>query len=308
MTNIKDKLRNNEISLESALEKFELSSYHIADGDLNNLQSATYSCGFSTLDDFEVFKKGKKEEDGELIVLGARPGTGKSSFLLQIAMNMAKTHNVLFISLEMGFKGLQTRALALDSNKPLKYIKEGLLSKSDIENSQKRMSKLNLRMKIMPEANINEIRSTVRDHNKHMKLDLVIVDYLQIVEAPEQGIRSNEVRMVTQDLKNLAIEIGAPVLVASQLNRNCEERGKKMQQFSKKPGDYRPVGSDIAECGKVENIADVIVFLSRQEIYDGTRPGIVDVGIYKNRNGATGWVEFEWNGAVTKFIDRGIDL
>lgn len=305
ITELKTKLFSKEITPEQALEELERpTSRHVGEGDLYSLVTPTVDSGFSTLNHFDLLKMGKPNTFGELVIVGARPGMGKTSFILQLAAHVAKKENVLFISLEMSYTALKARLAAMLSNRGLKNWKQGLVSEDIVQSTDQKIRDLKLFIEERDELEINDLFALTLKQHKKTPLKLVIVDYLQIVSASKEGLRSEEVAKVTKQLKILAKTLGCPVIAAAQLSRACDERGKKMEIFSKTPADYRPIASDIAESSKVERIADVIVFISRQEVYDGTRKNIADVGVVKNRDGETGWCEFEWSGALTKFYDR----
>lgn len=290
------KLQAGSIDVDEAMELFDLPATHV--GDVEDLRVNNLDCGFESLNELDAFKK-----DAELVIFGARPGHGKTAFLLQTAAHVSSKANVLFFSLEMKKKALQRRLISGLEEIPAKRLRDGSVSNEKYQKAITKLKALNLYIDDSPKININELRSRAIDFHAKRPLSLIIVDYLQIVEAIGNS-NIERVSQVAAGLKILAKELKIPVLAAVQVSRECEYRGKKMQVMTGKFGDYRPTLSDIADSSRIEKEADVVIFLSRQEVYDGSRPNQADIGVAKNRDGNTGWLKFKWSGALTKFYDQ----
>lgn len=291
-----DQLRKGDINIDTAMEKFDITAKHISEGSLKDLHVKLLDCGFPALNENMSFKK-----DGELVIFGARPSMGKSSFLLQVASHVSKQGPVLFFSLEMSYRALKRRLLSMASGRSLTSIQQGMVPDSCLEPHMKTLSRNKLYIEDAENCNINQIRNKALAFHKHSPLQMVVVDYLQ--KVPGNGYnRAGEVSEVATGLKKLAKDLGVPVLAAAQLNRACESRGKDAESKGRTP-DYRPMGSDIGESDKIQHIADVIIFLSREEVYNDRRRGEADIGTYKNRDGKTGWHKFRWIGNSTRFVD-----
>ena len=178
----------------------------------------------------------------------------------------------------------------------MRDIQKGKVDEQELTKAKAKIDALKLYIDDRPRLDINTIRGSARFFHESTPISLVVVDYLQLVKTRDRHSRDQEVGEITAELKALATELRCPVLVGSQLNRKCEERGKTF-------GDYKPILSDLRESGNIEQDADIIAFLSRQAVYDGTRPGDADIGIAKNRNGSTGNYVFQFSGRLTKFFD-----
>ncbi len=289
---IVQQLKNGALTPEEAIEQYEYPGKHISEVRIDNLKVDILDCGFETLNEHMVFKKGR----GELIIFGARPSMGKSAFLFQVATHVAASGNVLIYSLEMDQEAIKGRMLAAQTGYSLKRIQRGEVHPSALDASNRELNKLHYYIDDRAALDVRTIRSSAISHHKRHPLSLVVVDYLGLVKSRERNSKTEEVGDVTSELKGLAKDLKCPVLVACQLNRECEKRGKLS-------GDYRPIMSDLRDSGNIEQDADVIMFLSRQEVYDKTRPKEADLGIAKSRNGETGWFVYTWLGASTRFVD-----
>lgn len=287
-----EKLRNNEIDPEEAVRKFELPAVHIGDISFSNLKVETIPSGFPTLDEYMFLKRDRSE----LIIFGARPGMGKSSFMFQLAANVAAQGNVLVYSLEMDKENILTRLMALTSGRSVSAFQKGIVPNDKVTKTHKALAGLNLFIDDRPRLNIGDIRNSANIHNRHRKLDLIVVDYLQLIKTAEKGTRDAEIGVITGELKALAKDVKCPVIVGSQLNRASETRGRD-------GGDYRPQLSDLRESGNIEQDADQVLFLSRQVVYDGQRAGEADISVAKNRNGKTGSFIMKFSQEQTKFFD-----
>ena len=237
----------------------------------------------------------------DLILLAARPAMGKTAFSLNLVQNAALKGDasVAVFSLEMSKEQLVQRMLSAQSNVELSKIKTGNLGESDwprIIDGMAVLSEANIFIDDTPGIKISEIRSKCRRLKIEKGLDLILIDYLQLMEGEGKNEnRQQEIAKISRSLKILAKELDCPVVALSQLSRSPE--------LSK---DHRPILSDLRESGSIEQDADIVMFLYRDEYYhdDSEKKNIGEVIIAKNRHGETGNVELVWFGQVQKFADK----
>jgi replicative DNA helicase len=252
--------------------------------------------GYSDLDD-KLVGLGK----GNMIIVGARPGVGKTSFALNLGTSIAKRTKkaVCIFSLEMSNEELVSRILSSEAMIDSKSLRKGELTNEEWE-------KLALTGSLLSEHEIY-IDDTTSISTTSMKaklrriknLGLVIVDYLQLMQSESRGEqnRVNQIGDISRSLKVMAKELGVPVIVLSQLARSAEKDGT-----GKASANRTPLLSDLRDSGSIEQDADMVIFLSRD--YYGTDPekaNLVDVIVAKNRHGATGKVTMGWLAKYTKF-------
>lgn len=291
-------IREGKISPGEAVEKYETLATHIKDIPVDNLKIDVLDCGFPTLNDYMVFKKNR----GELIILGARPGMGKSAFLFQVAAHVAKSAPVLIYSLEMDKEAIKARMMAAQTGLGLQRIFKGEVKRSIMDEANKQLSQLHYFIDDRSGLDVASLVSTTLDFHRRNPIGLIIIDYLQLIKAGKRGTRSEEVGDVSLELKQLAKKLNCPVLAASQLSRKCIDRGHGKDENGMK--DFRPEDSDLRESGNIEQDADGILFISRHEkLVPGQRLGEADIGISKQRNGPTGWFVYKWLGSSTRFLD-----
>lgn len=269
---------------------------------LNMLQNAPEDAlgvksGFSDLDRYIVgFGK------GDLVIVGARPGVGKTSFCLNLGTNIAKKSKkaVCIFSLEMSAEQLVSRVLASEAMVDSKRLRSGQLDNDDwekIANAASELSETEIYIDDTTGINVTAMKGKLR---RIKNLGLVVVDYLQLMETEKKrkdGSRVNEVAEITRGLKIMGKELGVPVIVCSQLSRGTDKEKK------------RPVLSDLRESGSIEQDADMVLFLSRD--YYGEDPekaNLVEVIVAKNRHGDMGTVEMSWLGQYTKFSTLATEL
>lgn len=262
---------------------------------LNMLQNAPEDAlgvqsGYSDLDKYIVgFGK------GDLVIVGARPGVGKTSFCLNLGANIAKKSKkaVCMFSLEMSAEQLVSRLLASEAMVDSHRMRSGHLENDDWEklaNAASVLSETEIYIDESTGVNVTAMKGKLR---RIKNLGLVVVDYLQLMETEKKrkdGSRVNEVAEITRGLKIMGKELGVPIIVCSQLSRGTDKEKK------------RPVLSDLRESGSIEQDADMVIFLSRD--YYGEDPekaNLVEVIVAKNRHGETGTVEMSWLGQYTKF-------
>ncbi|WP_304341464.1 replicative DNA helicase [Metaclostridioides mangenotii] len=255
------------------------------------------------------FKDLNKKMNGfqrtDLILIAARPAMGKTAFSLNLVQNAAIKGNasVAVFSLEMSKEQLVQRMLSSQSSVDLKRIKTGTLGDSDwprIIDAMAVLSDTKIHIDDTPGIKISELRSKCRKLKIEQGLDLVLIDYLQLMEGDGKNeSRQQEIAQISRSLKILAKELNCPVIALSQLSRAPEQRA-----------DHRPMLSDLRESGSIEQDADIVMFLYRDEYYnaDSESKNICEVIISKNRHGETGAVELVWLGEVQRFGDKLRDL
>ncbi len=232
-------------------------------------------------------------QDSNLLVLAARPGVGKTAFCLNIARHVAVEAKmpVCVFSLEMSKEELVDRLLVRQGLIDAWKLKTGQLSESDFESLSEAMGILAeapLYIDDSPGLTVTELRTKARRLQVDRGVKLIMVDYLQLMHGATRDNRVQEVSEISQGLKNLARELKVPVLAAAQLSRAMEQRGG------------RPRLSDLRESGSIEQDADVVMFLHRE---DEEVKEIVTCSIEKHRNGPTGQFNLYFNGKQVSFFD-----
>ncbi len=290
---------------------------HARDGKLTGV-----STGLAALDDL---LGGLHKSD--LIIVAGRPSMGKTALATNIAFNAARTHrtapgpdgtpqtfdgaSVGFFSLEMSGEQLVTRILAEQAGVPSERVRRGQLSGPEMDRLievSTRLESLPFHVDEAPALSIAALRARARRLKRQRGLDLIVVDYLQLCESARKDGRVQEVSEITRGLKTLAKELDVPVLALSQLSRKVEERQ-----------DKRPQLSDLRDSGTIEQDADVVMFVYREEYYlergsDADRARIADVAgraevhIAKSRHGPTGIAHLRFDGPTTRFSDVPADI
>jgi replicative DNA helicase len=249
--------------------------------------------GFSQIDQLTGGLQG-----GDLIIIAGRPSMGKTTLAVNIAENAAIGAAVpcAIFSMEMSAEQLSLRMISSLGRINQSNLRTGRLSDEDwprIDSAMNQLSQAPIFIDETPALTPTELRARARRLKREHKLGLVVVDYLQLMHVP--GTRENratEISEISRTLKALARELSVPVIALSQLNRSVEQRVEK-----------RPVMSDLRESGALEQDADVIFMIYREEVYEPStaRKGIADIIIAKQRNGPTGEVQLTFLGAFTKF-------
>ena len=237
----------------------------------------------------------------DLVIVAARPAMGKSAFALNIATNAAVRANtpVAIFSLEMSKEQMTNRILCseamVDSNK----VRTGKIEDDDwtkLAEASGTLSTSQIFIDDTPGISIMEIRAKCRKLKLEKNIGLVVIDYIQLVQASNKknASREQEISEISRSLKILAKEIGVPVIALSQLSRSVEQRP-----------DHRPMLSDLRESGAIEQDADIVMFLYRDDYYneDSEKKNIAEVILAKHRAGGTGTVELAWLGSYTKFAN-----
>ena len=240
-------------------------------------------------------------QPSDLILVAARPSMGKTAFVLNIAQHVAFKLNqtVAIFSLEMSKEQLVNRLFSLESRVDSQHLRTGHLSDAEWEKlieSAGVIGKSNLIIDDTPGISISELRSKCRKYKLDHELKMIIIDYLQLMSGSGRGSdsRQQEISDISRSLKALARELNVPVIALSQLSRAVEQRP-----------DHRPMLSDLRESGAIEQDADVVMFIYRDDYYnkDTDRKGIAEIIIAKQRNGPIGTVELVWLPDYTKFAN-----
>lgn len=240
---------------------------------------------------------------GQMVIIAARPGVGKSSLMMDIVRHAAfkQKKSVLVFSLEMSKTEVMMRALAGESYVDLHSLKTGDLDDhkwQQLSNASSKMLGASLGIDDNAAVNMTDIRAKARAFQRVHGLDMIAIDYLQLMNSDKKtDSRQQEVSEISRGVKLLAKEFGIPVLALSQLNRGSEQRS-----------DKKPAISDLRESGSLEQDADVVLLLHREEMYEKESPraGEADVIIAKQRSGPTGTVVLSWLGKYSRFDNRTI--
>ena len=258
--------------------------------------------GFSALDRLTL---GLQKED--LIILAARPGMGKTAFVLNIAKNVARLNNdpgIAIFSLEMSAEQLVHRLLTSEAQIEGQSLRKGRLTPEQINYlllASDRLARYHIYIDDTPGIKVSELRAKCRKliQTKNNRLGLIIIDYLQLLSGSEKwtGNRVQEVSEISRVLKEIAREFKVPVLACAQLSRQVEQRE-----------DKRPIMADLRESGSIEQDADIVAFLYRDDYYNenSNRKGQVDVIFAKHRHGPTGTVTLFFNREFSAFSDIDI--
>ncbi len=245
--------------------------------------------------DFDKKTNGLQKSD--LIIVAGRPAMGKTSFAMNIVEKAAIAHDasVAIFSMEMSSVQLVMRMLSSLSRINSNKLKTGDLSDHDwprVMQSQQLMAKSRIFIDDTPALSPMEVRARCRRLKRQHGLDLIVLDYLQLMQIKGSENRVNEISEISRSLKGLAKELDVPVIALSQLNRSLEQRPNK-----------RPVMSDLRESGAIEQDADLIVFIYRDEVYneDSMHKGKAEIILGKHRHGSTGMVPLTFLGEFTRF-------
>jgi replicative DNA helicase len=232
-----------------------------------------------------------------LNIIGARPSMGKTALALCIATNVAKTTRlpVLFFALEMGHLELAQRVLSLEAKVDSKKLRTGRLEQSDWSRISNAIGRLEVDLLIddNPNVTVMEIRAKARRIKaRHGGLGLIVLDYLQLMSGTGAENRQLEISEISRGLKILARELEVPILALSQLSRNLESRA-----------DKRPMLADLRESGSIEQDADVVMFIYRDEVYNPDTPdkALAEILVSKHRSGPTGTAKLVYLKEYTKF-------
>lgn len=270
---------------------------------LDNIEAASRNKGAVTgiaTGFYDLDYKTAGLQSSDLILLAARPSMGKTAFVLNIAEHIAVKNNIptAIFSLEMSKTQLVNRMFSMNSRVDAQMLRTGNLEDADWANlmeSARIIGESSLIIDDTPGISITELRSKCRKFKLEHNLGLVIIDYLQLMSGSGRSeSRQQEISEISRSLKALAREISCPVVALSQLSRAVEKRD-----------DKRPMLSDLRESGAIEQDADVVMFIYRDEYYNKESPeaGITEIIVAKQRNGPTGTVKLGWQAEYTKFVN-----
>jgi len=239
-------------------------------------------------------------QKGDMVLIAARPSMGKTTFALNIAEHVAlrEGKSVVVFSLEMSKEQLAYKLLCSEANVDMLKLRTGALDDKDWENIARAtgpLSKARIYIDDTAGVSVMEMRSKCRRLKMEYGIDLILIDYLQLMSGSSSESRQQEVSEISRSIKALAKEMECPVIALSQLSRAPEQRA-----------DHRPMLSDLRESGSIEQDADLVMFLYRDEYYnkESELKNIGEVIIAKHRNGPTGSVELVWKGEYTKFLNK----
>jgi len=289
-------LRHNMNTLPKLLQKAR-ENIESASKQENNLSGVP--SGFSELD-----RMTSGWQNSDLIIIAARPAMGKTAFVLSLARNTAVLNRrpVAVFSLEMSAVQIATRLLASESQVSSDKLRKGLLDdseKSRINNALNVLSEAPIFIDDTPALNVFELRTKCRRLKQKNNIDLIIIDYLQLMSSSSDtaGTREQEISSISRAIKALAKELSVPILCLSQLSRNVEKR----------PGNFKPQLSDLRESGSIEQDADIVVFLYRAEYYklepENGIHGSTEIMISKHRNGPIGSIHLKFVEDFAMFKD-----
>lgn len=281
----------------SAIKEILIETYEQIEKAYESTESITgLSTGFRDLD----FKTSGLQRS-DLILVAARPSMGKTAFSVNLCQNVATQNDdasVAIFSLEMAKAQLVQRMLATQAGVGLGKIRNGDLTPEDwakLASASAPLSRAKVFIDDTPGITIMEMRAKCRRLKMEQGLDMIMIDYLQLMSGGgKQQSREQEISEISRGLKGIAREMDCPVIALSQLSRAPELRA-----------DHRPILSDLRESGAIEQDADIVMFLYRDEYYfnDSEKKGIGEIIIAKQRNGETGTVELAWLGDLVKFVN-----
>lgn len=281
-------IKSNFIHIKDLLKDAYERAAHAKESD----DYAGISTGFRELD---VLLGGFQKSD--LIIVAARPSVGKTSLALDMMRHatLLEKKNVAFFSLEMSNMQIMDRLLGMQSGIPFWEIRTNKLTEEKVvklANTMGELADANLFVDDMAGQHINQIRTKARRLALEQGVDMIVVDYLQLMHGNSRESRTLEVGEVSQGLKNLAKELNIPVVALSQLSRAIEQRQSR-----------RPQLSDLRESGSIEQDADVVIFLDREETWnpETEKKGTAEVFVAKHRNGPTGLIELAFVKEIASF-------
>ncbi len=271
--------------------------------ELDRLEQVVHNKGVTTgissgFKNFDQMTSGF--HDSDLVIIAARPSMGKTAFVLNLALNAAVKQNkgVLVFSLEMSNSQIFQRFLAIEAKIPLAKIRNGFIDEHEwgqLGIASGKLANSNVQIADVPNVTVLEIRAMSRRIKAAGKLDMILIDYLQLIKGVGKGDnRQQEISDISRSLKGIARELNVPVIALSQLSRAPEQRA-----------DRRPMLSDLRDSGAIEQDADMVVFLYRDEYYNevSETKGLAEVIIGKQRNGPVGTVKLTFLSEFTKFAD-----
>ena len=264
---------------------------------IGNREAGLYGVptGFADLDDLT-----NGLHSGQMIIVAARPAMGKSTLALDLCRAASIQNNLTscFFSLEMTRSEITMRLLSAEAKVPLNHIRNGQMSDDDWTKLARKMGEVSSAPMFIddsPNMTMMEIRAKARRLKQRHDLKLIVIDYMQLMTSGRKvESRQLEVSEFSRQIKLLAKELEVPIIALSQLNRGPEQRG-----------DKRPMMSDLRESGSLEQDADMVILLHRDDVYEkeSTRPGEADLIVAKHRNGPTRDITVAFQGHYSRFVD-----
>lgn len=261
-------------------------------------------CGFPTIEGHEYILSNR----GNLVILAARAGEGKSALAAQLALNTSQHTKVLFFSLEMSKKAIAERLMSVVSQVPIKKLKNPSYA-NQVRQAYERLKSHKLKIIDTANLSINTLMSMVYDENRISPVGLVVIDYIQLLSADTSEKRHLDLSKISSTIKTkLADKLSIPVLVLAQMNQGIDSRLAEAARLKAmgKTLEIRPQRSDIGESKGIVDAADVVMFLRRPCISDPDEPrSLFKVAVCKNRNGTTKDFDLEFSEELTYFVDKG---
>lgn len=307
---------SQEEEVDAIIEQTEKKLFDVLQNRNSRAYSSIKEILISTFDNLEKLYQNKKKVSGiesgfvdldakisglnpsDLLIVAARPAMGKSAFVLNIANYVASNSKVpvLMFSLEMSKEQMVNRILCSESEVDSMKLKNADLTSEEwlkIGKASSKLSEIPLYIDDTPGLTSAELRAKCRKAKLEKNIGLIIIDYMQLMESKSKSpSRQQEISEISRSLKILAKELSVPVIALSQLSRATEQRT-----------DKKPMLSDLRESGSIEQDADIVMFIHREDYYnkDTENKNVAEIIIAKNRNGSTGSVELAWIGKYTKF-------
>ncbi|NOQ26522.1 MAG: replicative DNA helicase [Bacteroidales bacterium] len=329
-TEIQSKAYDDTIDVNDLIDFSESQLFKVAEG---NIKKETQKIDLLIQDALSLIEEAAKREDGlsgvpsgytkldrvtsgwqrsDLVIIAARPSMGKTAFVLSMTRNMAIDHNqcVALFSLEMASVQLVNRLIVGETELSSDKIRNGKLEPFEWEQLEYKIKKLidaEIYIDDTPGISVFELRAKCRRLTSQKKIDIIIIDYLQLMTGPPEtkGNREQEVSMISRSLKAIAKELNVPIIALSQLNRSVEMRS----------GTKRPQLSDLRESGAIEQDADMVLFIHRPEKYGfiedeegNSLIGMAEIILAKHRNGALADIKLRFRGELAKFEDLEDDF
>ena len=281
-----------------SVKDMALKQLALADKMNGNISNAGYKVGFSVIDD-----KLNGLSKSDLIIIAGRPSMGKTAFALNVLLKFCERNaklNALFFSLEMPPDQLYFRLVAMESDIPISKLKYDNVYDDEIAlkygEGLSRVTTKNINIADTSSLTLFELKQIAKAQRDSKGLDLIVVDYLQLLtgENKRGQNKQQEVSEISRGLKQLARELNIPIIALSQLSRSVESRS-----------DKRPMLSDLRESGAIEQDADIVMFLYRDEYYNPNSSdlGLAEIIVAKNRNGSIGTVKMQFEKECTKFTN-----
>lgn len=283
------KLKGGFIHLKDLLKPFFENLTHIMEG-----RGVEIPSGFHELD---LLTTGFHR--GDFIVIASRPAMGKTSFALNIMRNLSTVYHkpVGFFSIEMPKDQIVQRLLCMEANVEMHKLRKGEITSEEflkLSEAAERLKSAPIYIDDTPKISLQELRAKTRRACKEYNLAAVFIDFLQVIEAPRMETRQQQIAYISASLKSLAMELNIPVIALAQLSREVERRQ-----------DKRPQLADLRESGAIEQDADMVIFLFREDFYEPytSEEGVAEIIIGKNRNGPVGTVRLGFIKEYMKFVN-----